>query len=819
MSRFLLDARQDLQYASRALVQHPSFTAAAVLSLAIGIGASTAVFSVVDAALLRPLPYRGADRLMAVHGTSSTSAGDFVSYPNFLDWRARTRTFEGLAAWHLAMFTLEGEPGAERVIGGRVSDSYFSTLGVAPLLGRTLDAREDRPGGPRVVLLGEGLWRRRFGADPDVVGQPVTLDGDPYHVIGVMPGHVGVGVIPRLYNDVFVPIGQNDDPLFVSRDVHAVSVIGRLRLGFGRAEADAEMTTIAQALAEAYPDANRGTSVSVVPLEEDLVGSVRSTLLLLLATVALVWLIACANVTNLMLARYARRADEFATRVALGASRWRMFRQALTESTCLAGAGALGGVVAAAWGTRATLSVLPEALPNIVSVDLTWRVLIVAAVTAVVSGLICGVVPAVWATRPGVTQRLPQSQRTPVHAHGVQRAFLVAQLALAVTLMAGTGLLTRSLLGLWRVDPGFDPRGVVTFMSGLPRERAGDPERVRSAIAQVADRLAAVPHAQAASGVFGALPYTGNNNAVDFWRADAPPPAGGDAPLALFSAVGPDYFRVMGIAMHRGRGFAGHDTSQSPRVAIIDDAFAARVFPGEEPIGQRIRLDRVDGPVEVVGVVGAVKHWGLDGRAAGHGSRVQVYVPMTQLPDALAPLAATAFSVVVRTSTTSADMLGTLRSTLRELDNGHVMVNGTGLEDGVARSLADRRFAVVLLGAFAVLGLTLAVVGVYGLVSYLGTGRTRELGVRIALGAQRHDIAVALLAPMGKVVLVGILLGLLGSVGVTRLITAMLFGVTPTDPVTLGSVAGLLALVALTASSVPVRRAWRVDPVVALRHE
>jgi putative ABC transport system permease protein len=419
-----------------------------------------------------------------------------------------------------------------------------------------------------------------------------------------------------------------------------------------------------------------------------------------------------------------------------------------------------------------------------------------------------------------VGQRLPHSRRASTfHAHGVQRAFLLAQLALAVTLMAGTGLLTRSLVGLWEVHPGFDPRGVVTFMSGLPLDRSGEPERVRTAIGQLAERLAAMPHAQAASGVFGALPYTGNNNAVDFWRAGTPEPAGNDAPLALFSAVGPDYFRAMGIAILRGRGVAGSDTSRSPRVAIVDDAFAAQVFPGAEPLGQQIRLDRVDGPVEVVGVVRAVKHWGLDGRAAGHGSRVQVYVPLAQLPDGLAPLAATAFSIVVRTSTTSAGMLGTLRAGLRELETGHAMVNATGLEDAVARSLADRRFALVLLGAFAFLGGTLAVVGVYGLAAFIGIGRTREIGVRVALGARRQDIAVALLAPMGRVVLGGIVLGLLASVATTRLIAGMLFGVSPTDPVTLGSAAGLLALAAMLASSVPVRRAWHADPVVALRHE
>ena len=356
---------------------------------------------------------------------------------------------------------------------------------------------------------------------------------------------------------------------------------------------------------------------------------------------------------------------------------------------CLAGAGALAGIVLATWSTRAALRLLPSALPDIVSVELNWRVLLAAVVTTLLSGVACGAVPAVRATRSNASHWSRHSQRAvPFHAHSVQRAFLVAQLALAVTLMAAAGLLTRSLAGLWGVDPGFDPRGVVTFMSGLPNEWSGHPEQVRTAIGQIAERLAAVPHAQAASGVFGALPYTGNNNAVDFWRADVARPTGSDAPLALFSAVGPEYFRAMSIAIRRGRGFAEHDTSQSPRVGIIDDAFAASVFPGEDPLGQRLRLDRVNEPVEVVGVVGAVKHWGLDGRMAGNGTRVQVYLPMTQLPDSLAPLAATAFSVVVRTS---AEMLRTLRAALRELGSGHVMVNGTGLEAGVARSLASAR--------------------------------------------------------------------------------------------------------------------------------
>ena len=359
MTRFLDEMRQDARHAARTLVRHPSFTAAAVLSLALGIGANTAIFSVFDATVLRPLPYAEPGRLIAIHGTSSTTRTNSVSYPNFLDVRARTRTFEEIAAWRIEMFTLAGQPQAERLIGGRVSASYFSILRVPPLVGRTFAAREDQPGGPAVVLLGERLWRRRFAADTRVVGQPVTLDGKPYTVIGVMPAHVGVGVIRRLYDDVFLPIGQYDDELFLSRHVNAAAAIGRLRPGVGLAEARAEMDTIATSLAAAYPEANKGVGVNAVPLEDDLVGDLQPTLMLLLAAVTFVLLIACANVSNLILARFTRRSQEFAVRAALGAGRARILRQALTESVCLAFAGGAVGVVLAAWGTRAALSLDP----------------------------------------------------------------------------------------------------------------------------------------------------------------------------------------------------------------------------------------------------------------------------------------------------------------------------------------------------------------------------------------------------------------------------------------------------------------------------
>ena len=559
------------------------------------------------------------------------------------------------------------------------------------------------------------------------------------------------------------------------------------------------MDTIAGSLAAAYPEANKGVGVNLVPLKEDLVGDLQPRLVLLLAAVTFVWLIACANVSNLILARFTRRSQEFAVRAALGAGRARILRQAITESVCLAFAGGAVGVLLAAWGTRAALSLIPSALPDIVNVGMNGRVLLVAAAAALVSGLACAVVPAFRATRPNLNQGLQQSGRAgSSRRHRAQHAFLVTQVALTVTLLVGAGLMARSLARVWSVDPGFDPHGVVTFMTGLPQERAGDPERIRMTVRQIAERLAAVPGVQAASAVFGALPYTGNNNAVDFWRAGEPKPVGSDAPLALFSAVGPDYFRAMGIALRQGRAFAPHDTSQSMRVAIVDEVFAESVFSGQDPIGQRIHLDPINEPVEVIGVVRPVKHWGLD--ADGNTrTRLQVYVPDAQLHDSLAPLAASGFSVVVRSSRPTAEVLGSLRAALREYDSGQVMINETTMEEGIARSLAGRRFSLILLATFALLALVLATVGIYGLASYLATERTQEIGVRMALGAQHRDIVHALLEPVGRVAAIGIALGLLASLGVTRLAAGMLFNLSPADPVSLGSVAVLLSAVTLTA--------------------
>ena len=819
LKQVLADTGRDVRGAMRIFIKSRSFAVAAVLSLALGIGPSVAMFSVVDATMLNPLPYDAPEQLIAIHGTSPASTANAVSYPNYLDWRQRAQSVEDIAAWFLDMFTLTGPNQAERLIGGRVSAGYFAILRVPPLLGRTFTEQEDRRGGPPVVVLGEGVWRRVFGASPRVVGETVRLNGKPHTVIGVMPAHVGVGVIARMYNDVFLPIGQYDDEMFLSRHVTAINVIGRVRTGVSLDEVRAEFDATARSLELAYPDANKAVGVHVRPLADALVGDLRLTLGLLMASVALVLIIACANVSNLFLARFTGRAQEFALRSSLGASRARILQQALVEGVCLACAGAAIGVAVAFWGTRAALAIMPSALPDIVDVRMNPRVLIVAVIVTVLTGIACAIIPAWRATRPDaghLVRTIGRGGRP--RRNRAQHAFLVVQIALTLMLLVGAGLLTTSLARVWRVDPGFEPRGVVTFMTGLPDDRATEPERVRVAFRQIAEQLAAVPGVVAASAVFGALPYTGNNNAVDFWRADEPRPEGGDAPMALYSAVGPDYFRAMGIPVLKGRSFGRHDTAGSPRVAIVDDAFARSVFGDADPIGQRIRLDASDQPIEVVGSVGHVRHWGLDTPAASR-TRVQVYVPNEQLPDDLVPIAARYFSVVLRSSRPPAEVIGTLRAALRSFESTQVMNNEGPMEAGILRSLGGRRFGLILVGTFALVALLLSTVGIYGLVAYLTSERTAEIGVRIALGAGRGDIIRAVLGSIGQVTVFGIVLGLIASSAATRVIAGLLFETSPTDPMILAAVAMLLVAVALVASYLPARRALSVDPIVALRHD
>jgi predicted permease len=808
----------DLRFAIRALRRNASTSVLAALTLGISIGAATAVFSVVDA-VLDPIPFEDPDRLMAIHGTSPASAANPLSYPNFLDVQERTRTFEAIAAWHLEMFTIAGPPHAERPIGGRVSAAYFSILRVQPLLGRVFRPDDDRAGAPPVALLGEGLWRRRFGADPGVIGRSITLDGRPHTVIGVLPATVGVGVIARRYNDVVVPIGQYEDPVFRSRHVNAAAAIGRLRAGVTIAEARAEMEAIARALQAAYPADNAGVGLAVVAVRDTIAGELEATMALLLTAVAFMLLIASANVANLMLARVAVRGPDTALRLSLGASRASIVRQTLAESLLLALAAGAAGLLLSAWGTHSVLALLPSAIPDSATVGVNVRVLLFAAGASALTGVICGAIPALRSARCVPWHLLQGTGRSEgLRRPRAQHALVAAQLAVTLMLLAGAGLMARSLALLWRVDPGFDPRGVVTFMSGLPPERASRPESIRDALRGLTEHLASAPGVQAASVVFGAVPYTGNNNAVDFWRDGEPRPLGGRAPVALFSAVEPDYFGVMRIPLRRGRLFARSDTTDTAPVVIVDEAFARSVFGAADPVGRRVYLEPLSRPADIVGVVGHVKHWSLD-PAAASGAPFQVYIPAMQLPDALAAMAAHGFSVVARSERPAADQLPALRRALDAFAGGsQAMTGARAMQEALASSLERRRFSLVVLALFAALALLVASLGAYAVASYLVSRRTHELAVRVALGAQRRNIVRTVAGGGALWALGGVMLGVVATLGLSRFLAGMLFGVAATDPLTLGAAAALLLLVAAAAFYLPARRATRVDPVTALRH-
>jgi predicted permease len=812
---------QDMRYAARTMRTNPGFTTVVVLTLALGIGANAAIFSVVDGVLLNPVPFADPDRLVALYGTSPAANKNSISYPNLLDWQQQTQTLSAIAGWRLDLFTLTTPGDAERLTGGMVSANYFSILGVQPLLGRTFHPDEDRLGAPPVVLIGEGLWKRRFAADPRIVGQSLTLDKQNYTVVGVIPASVGLlGQSDRaLYNDVLVPIGQYGDPLFRERGVNnGTLAVGRLKPGVALTQARIELDTIASRLAATYPDSNSSVGINAIPLKEDVSGDLRPIVRLLLAAVGFLLLIACANVANLVLARSTGRTQEFALRLALGAGRGRLIRQILTESILLSLAGGAVGVALAAWTIQPALGLLPSALPGIVHVQINAGVFAFAFGVAVLTGVLFGLMPALKSTRGSLEGALRKGGRgNSSTRHRTQNVFIVAEVALTVVLLVGTGLMLRSLARLWTVSPGFRSRGVLMFITGLSPENASSPEKIRSSLRAINDRLAALPGVQSASVDIGALPFTGSTS-LGFWPDGEPRPPRGKAREALFYAVGPEYLETMGIPLVGGRSFTRQDDERATHVVMIDEGFARSVFPQQDPVGKRIHFTGLDDIVEVVGVVGHVKHWGLDADATAK-VRSQIYVPYMQLPDRIAPLAANAITVVIRSAVSPVSLLGSIRSAVRAFDSGQTINNARLMDDLIEASLSGRRFSLVVLGAFAVVALLLSLVGIYGVVSYVVGQRTHEIGVRLALGAQGRDILHDVLGGGGRMAAIGIALGLAGAFGLTRLMASLLFGVSATDPLTFGSVAALLLVVTLGACYLPARRAMRVDPMVALRTE
>jgi predicted permease len=807
---------QDVRYGLRVLLKNPGFTTIAVLTLALGIGANTALFSVVNGVLINPLPFANPDELVAVYTKSPNFQESSISYPNFLGWQKDNQSFASLCAFRSDDFNMTGAGEPERVHTHMISAEFFTAMGISPILGRAFRTEEDKAGAGPVVILSDGLWHRRFGAAPDVLGKNITLNGKTYTIIGVAPGH-----ITGLSNtDIFVPIGQWNDPTFRDRRISmGMNSIGRLKPGVTIDQARAEMSRIAENLAVAYPEADKGSGVSLIPLKTDVVGNVKGILLVLLGAVSFVLLIACANVANLLLARSTGRAREFAIRAALGASPARVIRQLLTESLLLGIAGGCIGLLLAKLGVRLLVAALSNSLPRVEEIALDGHVLMYTLGLSVLTGVVFGLIPALKTLSLHTQETLKEGGRGSSGArHRTQSAFIVVEMAMAVVLLIGAGLMIRTLTALGNVNPGFDPRNVLTFSISSASRGAVSADQLRTMYRETLRQLGEIRGVEAVSVMGGSLPMTGDSE-IPFWlEGQAKPANDNDMPFALFYLVNPGYHQAMRIPVERGRSFTEQDNEHGSQVALIDASFARKYFPNQDPIGKHLNLGLFDTQPEIVGVVGHVEHWGLGSREHQE-LQAQLYLPVWQVPDRFWPLLANGATYVARISGGGENIAGEIRQRAEKVVSSAALYDVRPMEEIVARSISTQRLTMFLLSAFSVLALVLSAVGIYGVISYLTSQRTKEIGVRVALGASRGDVLRMVVGGGIKITLAGVAIGIAAAFGLTRLITTMIYGVGATDPITFASVAMLLSGVALFACYIPARRAVRVDPIVALRYE
>ena len=806
---------QDFRYALRQLRKNPGFTAVAVLTLALGLGANTAIFSVIDAVLLRPLPFHAPTRLVVVKPTEPGRRDDIgVSYPTFLDWRTRNHVFDGLSVFREDDFTLTGRGEPAHLTGAVVSANVFSVLGVSPVIGRDFVPEEDQPSGTGLpIILSHSLWQSHFGSDPKIIGQSLTLDGQLFAVVGVMPAGFQFPVqrTPVEFWTTIALDAQGPTPMTSQRGAGYLDVIARVKPQLTIEAAQTEMAGIQDALNRQYPE-NRPKGISLVPEADAVVGPMRQGLFILLGAVGLVLLIACANLSNLLLARATTRHREISVRTALGATRWMIVRQLLAESALLATAGGAAGLGLAAWGIRSLMALAPGDLPRITESGINLQVLIFTALVAVLTSILFGLVPAVQAAKPELAASLKEGGRsgteTQMHSR-LRSALIVTETALAMILLVGSGLLLRSLLGLGRVDPGFAKDHVITFGLDLP-DRYGHPQRV-AFYRNLLERVRATPGVRSASAAFP-LPLSADAVKTTV-EIEGRPMKQSEYPVTTFHIIDRDYFRTLGIPLLSGRAFDIQDDAVGAMpVVIISQRLARQIFPGEDPIGRRIRPNISSGPGDapmrvVVGVVGDVKAEGM-----GAPSIPESYVSYAQLP--FAPM-----SVVVRTEIAPASMMPTLTSEVQSLDNALPLLHVKTLDEYVDDSIVGTRFETFLLGTFGALAFLLTAVGLYGVISYTVVQRTREMGIRIALGADRTAILGMVVKKGALLACTGALIGLAAAFLLTRLMASLLFGVGPTDPLTFVSVPIALITVALFASYIPARRAAKVDPMVALRYE
>ena len=806
---------QNLRYGLRTLRKSPAFALIAVVTLALGIGANTAMFSIVNGVLLRPLPYENPGRLLRLASSMPQFNDASVSYPNFLDWQQRSRSFEQLALYRNDTWTLTGLSTPERLRGEMTSAAIFPALGIHAIIGRVFTPDEDHRGAAPVVVLTSNFWKARFGGDPGVLGRSLTLNDRLYTVIGVVPGDE---VIFRR-TSIITPAGQWAEPLFWNRGVGmGARVVGVLKPGVTTKQAQGELDSIAAQLAREYPQDNKNHGISTVPLSEDLVGDVRTALLVLLGAVGFVLLIACANVANLLLARSAARRREFAIRGALGAGGSRLVFQLLTEGLLLAMAGGALGLAIATSLDSVFVARVANQLPRSAEVHLDGSVLAFTAFISILASLLFGITPALQSARANLNETLKEAARGNTARHRFQRALVVAEVSLALVLTVSAGLMIRTMSRLWSINPGFDSNNVLYFgVAGSPAVH-GAPAAVRSGFAHTMDEIRAIPGVQAVSVNFGGTPMQGDSE-LPFWVEGRPKPADqSQMDLALFYGVDPDYINVMRIPLIRGRFIGPQDNETTPCAVTIDEEFARKSFPAQDPIGQHINLELVPMKCEIVGIVGHIKHWGLDADAT---SKVhsQMYLNYRQFPDSVMDLASTGSDYVVRTAADPHALVLGLKRTISGINGKMVLFDEETFNEIISDSLGARRFTRLLLAIFAGLALALAAVGIYGVVSYSVTQATHDIGVRMALGADAWSVLKLVLSGAMRLAVAGIAIGAAGGFVATRALRRLLYGVGASDPLTFAIVAVVLAVVTALASYIPARRATRIDPMVALRYE
>jgi putative ABC transport system permease protein len=809
---------QDIRFALRLLIKNRGFTAIAVLTLALGIGANTAIFSLVNAVLLRELRFQNPDRLVRIWSSRTDRDKSNFSLPDFIDYAHQNQTLEqisGFSTWS-ANLQYAGEP--ERIFGVRTSANVFQMLGVNAEVGRTLLGEDDNSGSRRVVVLSHRLWSRRFGMSADIVGQQLTLNDENYTVVGILdPAFIFPGMMDA---DIVVPLLPDADPLRKERgSVSFLNVIGRLKDGVAVHQAETDLNAIAARLQQLYPVANaskKGTKL--VPLREELVGNFRLAFLVLSAAVGLVLLIACANLANLVLARASTRYREMTIRLAIGATRGRLIRQLLTENILLGLLGGSLGLMLAQPAMDSIIALSPASLPRAGEIDIDGRVLLFTLVISLLSGVLFGLMPTLSISRKNLVEELKGSGKGSVdtgRGRSAGNLLILSEVALSLVLLISAGLLAKSFVRLQAVSPGFAIKNLLVMRLSLPKAQYSRPETVTAFYEQLSARLEGLPGIQSVSAT-SLLPLTGSNVRINFGIVGRPAPSLSEQPITQYRMTGPDYFTTMKIPMLSGRDFTNSDIQHSQPVAIISDCFARRYWPDQSPIGAHIEIDDNNkGPreVEIIGVVGDVRHAGLHTEPAP-----ETYVPISQIPEENIPLLTNNMNWVIRTSAEPMMLAGEVAREIQSV-NAKVATNPGSMEQYLSASLAPSRFNLFLLGAFAIAALILAGTGVYAVVSYSVARRTAELGVRMALGARRVDVLGLVVVGSFKTVLTGVALGLAGAYILTRVLSSLLYGVSATDLSTFVAMPLLLIVIALLAAYIPARRATRVDPVVALHAE